>query len=93
MSSEAMREQDRRKPSLFSLISIMEAVIIAGLIAMGTLIFQTREAVVKLTVQMELLQSQLGNVPQLNDRMARAEVRIEAAETEIKELRAMRGLK
>lgn len=93
MSSEAMREQDRRKPMIFSLLSIMEAVIIAGLIAMGTLIFQTREAVVRLTVQMETLQSQLANVPELSTRVSRAEVRIERIEKDVAELRDMRGLK
>lgn len=90
--SDDVREQERRKPTIFSLISIMEAVIIAGLVAMGTLIFQTREAVVKLTVQMEILQSQLADVPELTTRMSRAEVRIERLEKDVDEVRDMRGL-
>lgn len=91
--SERTEDQDRRRPMIFSLISIMEAVIIAGMIATGTLIFQTREAVVKLTLQMEMLQSQLAGVPELSTRVSRAEVRVEHLEKEVKELRDMRGLR
>lgn len=88
-----MREQERRRPTIFSIISVVEAVMTAALIACCTLIFQTREAVVKLTVQVDLLQQQLADVPALTTRLAQAEVRIEANQRDIKELRDMRGLK
>jgi len=93
MSGDVMRELDRRKPTIFSLVSIMEALIIAGLLALGTMIFQTREAVVKLTVQLDILQKQLADVPGLNMRVAQLEVRTQALEEQVKEQRQMRGLK
>lgn len=89
-----MREADRRK------LNVMEGVILAAIIGMATMIFSMRDAVIRLQASQEStkalligLQSQLADIPTINQRISRAEVKVEALEDGQKELRATRGLK
>lgn len=88
------REVDRRK------LNVMEGVILAAIIGMATMIFSMRDAVIRLQASQEStkalligLQSQLADIPTINQRISRAEVKVEALEDGQKELRATRGLK
>ena len=81
-------------------LNIMEALIVAALIGLTTLIFSMREAVIKLQVTQEntnatllALQAQLADVPALSQRVTRLEIRQDATIEIIKELRGVKGLK
>lgn len=94
MSEAAVREVDRRK------LNIMEGVILAAIIGLATMIFSMRDAIVRLQASQEStkelligLQTQLADIPGLNQRVARAEVQIEALEDANRELRQTKGLK
>lgn len=89
-----LREVDRRK------LNVMEGVILAAIIGMATMIFSMRDAVIRLQASQEAtkalligLQSQLADIPTINQRISRAEVKVEALEEGQKELRQTRGLK
>lgn len=90
--SEQTRENERRR-RLFNFIGVMEGAILLALGGLTTVAWQTREAVVRLTVQMESMQSLLGEQRGIPERMSRAEVRIEALERRQTEKEQMRGLK
>lgn len=92
-----VREQDRRR---FSFISLMEGAILLALGGLTTMVFQTREAVIKLTVQQEAsqqlltnMQTGLADVPAIRTRMAEMKVQMDQNKQDIAELRQMRGLK
>lgn len=89
-----MREVERRK------LNIVEGLILSAIIALvGATLYQAKQMVlVQTTVEftrddIKGLREQLANVPALEQRMSRAEVKVEALEEQQKELRAMRGLK
>lgn len=89
-----MREVERRK------LNIVEGLILTAIIALvGATLYQAKQMVlVQTTVEftrddIKGLREQLANVPALEQRMSRAEVKVEALEEQQKELRAMRGLK
>lgn len=89
-----VRESERRR------LNVMEALIIAALVAVGALIFRLNDSVTRLQVaaentnrQLIALQTQLADVPALSQRVSRNEVKIEALEEGQKELRSIRGLK
>lgn len=94
MSEEPVREADRRK------LNVVEGLILAGLIGMGAMLFSMRESVIRLEASGEAnakiligLQSQLADIPQINQRLSRAEVRIESLQEGQQELRQTKGLK
>jgi hypothetical protein len=89
-----MREIERRK------LNITEGLILAALVGLATLIFRLNDSVTRLQVaaegtnrQLAALQVQLADVPALAQRVSRVEVRTDAMEDQIKELRDTRGLK
>lgn len=91
---EPMREVDRRK------LNLVEALILAAILGMSGSILLLREAVTELKTtnvymadEMGRLRTQLADVPALSQRVSRLEVRDEAQEDAIKELRQMRGLR
>lgn len=70
-------------------VNVLEALVIAALLALAGLIFSMREAVIRLQVTQDqtnrtliALQAQLADVPALSQRMTRAELRIENIEKE-----------
>lgn len=87
-----MREVERRK------LNVMEALIVAALIGLATMIFSMREAVIRLQATQEAtnstligLQAQLADVPALSQRVSRNEVQIEALQESQRELMQTRG--
>lgn len=92
-ASPPMREVDRSK------LKVMEGVLLAAIIGMATMIFSMRDAIIRMQASQESmgrllvgLQSQLADIPQINQRISRTEVKIEALEDGQKELRQTRGL-
>ena len=78
---DAVREVERRK------LNVWEALIVASLIGLGTLIFRLNDSVTRLQItadvmnrQLSMLQSQLADVPALAQRVSRNEARIDALE-------------
>lgn len=93
-SDEPMREVDRRK------LNVMEGAILAALIAMAGTLLALRSAVGEQAVALKYqteeigrLRSELANVPALDQRVSRLEVRMDNTEEQAKEQRTMRGLK
>jgi hypothetical protein len=89
-----MREGERRK------LNILEALIIASLIGLGTMIMSMRDSIIEMRVSQEstnkmlaTFQLQMAGVPALADRVSRVEVRTENLEEGQKELRANKGLR
>jgi hypothetical protein len=89
-----MREGERRK------LNILEALIIASLIGLGSMIMSMRDSIIEMRGAQEstnklltAMQMQMAGVPALADRVSRVEVRVENLEEGQKELRATRGLK
>lgn len=89
-----MREGERRK------LNILEALIIASLIGLCTMIMSMRDSLIKMQVSQDntnklltTLQLQMAGVPALADRVSRVEVRVENLEDGQKELRATKGLR
>jgi hypothetical protein len=89
-----MREGERRK------LNILEALIIASLIGLGSMIMSMRDSIIEMRGAQEStnklltgMQMQMAGVPALADRVSRVEVRVENLEEGQKELRATRGLK
>lgn len=90
----SMREGERRK------LNILEALIIASLIGLGSMIMSMRDSIIEMRGAQEstnklltAMQMQMAGVPALADRVSRVEVRVENLEEGQKELRATRGLK
>jgi hypothetical protein len=89
-----MREGERRK------LNILEALIIASLIGLGSMIMSMRDSIIEMRGAQEstnklltAMQMQMAGVPALADRVSRVEVRVENLEEGQKELRSTRGLK
>lgn len=94
MSSEAVREIERRK------LNVMEGLILAALLFMGGTIFTLREAVVQLQTtnlfmaeEVGRLRVQFADVPALTTRVTSLELRASSLEKQTDELRATRSLK
>lgn len=81
-------------------LNVWEALIVASLLGMGGLLFRLNDSVTRLQVaaentnrQLIALQSQLADVPALSARVSRTEVKIEAHDEAIRELRQTKGLR
>lgn len=81
-------------------LNIVEGAVLAGIVALVASNLLLRDAMIKLQVssqytteEIRSLKLQLADVPALNQRVSRLEVRQDANTEAIKELRAMRGLK
>lgn len=90
----SMREGERRK------LNILEALIIASLIGLGSMIMSMRDSIIEMRGAQEstnkllsAMQLQMAGVPALADRVSRVEVRVENLEEGQKELKATRGLR
>lgn len=87
-------EMQRRK------LNIVEGAVLAGIVALVASNLLLRDAMIKLQVssqytteEIRSLKLQLADVPALNQRVSRLEVRQDANAEAIKELRAIRRLK
>lgn len=94
---EEVREKDRRR---FNFISVMEGAILLALGGVTALMFQTRETVIRQTVQLEAInetlsqmRTGLGDVPTIRSEMAELKVRVDRHDEDLRELRQMKGLK
>ncbi len=81
-------------------LNIIEAIIIAGLIAVATMFFSMRDAMIELRLQTQQtnktliqIQTQLNDIPAMRQGMAEMRVQVNRNAEDIKELRAMRGLR
>jgi Tfp pilus assembly protein PilN len=80
--------------------NLVESLILAALIGMAGTLLALRSAVAEQAVALKFqteeigrLRSELANVPALDQRVSRLEVRMDNVEEQAKEQRAMRGLK
>lgn len=67
---------------------VIESIGVVALIAMGTMVFQTREAVIRLSEQVTQLQSQLADVPRLTERVTTAEAKNDEQDRRLNRLEA-----
>lgn len=92
--TEETPEIERRK------LNIVEACILAAILGMATMLFSLRDSMIQVQEQLKAqnamftgMQSQLADVPSLNQRVSRVEVRQESIVENVKELRSMKGIK
>lgn len=94
MSDTEVREVERRK------LNVVEGLILATLCGMAITLLALRQSVAEQAVAMKFqteeisrLRGDLANVPAIDQRVSRLEVRMDAVEEQAKEVRQMRGLK
>lgn len=81
-------------------MNIVEAVTLAGIIGLATMLFSMRDSLIQVQEQIKAqnmilatMQLQLADVPTLSQRVSRVEVRQENILESVKEIRTMKGLK
>lgn len=94
MSAIPEAEVQRRK------MNVAEGLTLAAVIGMAALLFNLRDSMVQVQEQLKAqnvlftsMQSQLSDVPSLNQRLSKVEVKQDNIAENIKEIRAMKGIK
>lgn len=94
MSDTRATEFTKRK------LNVIEAIIVAGLIAVAGMFFTMRDAMIELRLQTQQtnktliqIQTQLNDIPAMRQGMAEMRVQVNRNAEDIKELRSMRGLR
>lgn len=72
--------------------NVLEALIVAGLLAVFGLIFSTRETVIRLAEKVDVLNAQLADVPELRSRVTTNEGEIRRLRADVDRLQS-EGLK